>query len=115
MANNYTFNGSEGEPIDLKTTREWTANYRREFPDETKAHFFGFEILQKILKQDRCMGIRIYYALNEKGEKQLILTGATADGNNQLPATLEFNAADPNTIADASYPCPSFCAGNDFN
>ncbi len=94
------FNGTEGAPIALATAATWTANYRSTIaPTETRAHFFGRDILEKILQQEDCMGIRIYYALNDEGEKQLILVGADANENDQTSGT----------IADFSNPCPHLC------
>jgi hypothetical protein len=107
----YKFNGSEGKPIDLATAKEWAKNYRETMknPDDTVAHFFGFEIIEKILAEDGCMGIRIYYGLNEKGEKQLMLVGANDIGDNLLPAEGKELMDGGNTIADMSIPCPSYC------
>lgn len=97
------FNGTEGAPITLATAATWTANYRSTIaPTETRAHFFGRDILEKILTQEDCMGIRIYYALNDAGEKQLILVGADTQENDQTSGT----------IADFSNPCPPFCPTN---
>ncbi len=94
------FNGTEGAPIDLETAAQWTANYRSTIaPTDTRAHFFGRDILEKILQQEGNMGIRIYYALNDVGEKQLILVGADANQNDQTNGT----------IADFSSGCPHRC------
>jgi hypothetical protein len=107
----YTFNGTEGAPIELKTAKEWAANYRASLkdPNDTVAHFFGFEIIEKILAEPGCIGIRIYYGINDKGEKQLMLIGADKAGDNLLPEEGMSLLGDGNTIADMSYPCPSYC------
>lgn len=97
------FNGTEGAPIDLTTASEWTANYRDENPDGIKAHFFGKDILETILAQEGCMGIRIFYAKDAEGTQQLILVGADADENNQVQGT----------VADASIKCPHRCGNAD--
>lgn len=60
------------------------------------------------------MGIRIYYALNDAGVPQLLLVGATGTGENILPEQgLNAKVADdptaPATVADMSYPCPTYC------
>jgi hypothetical protein len=77
------FTGNEDHTIDLETASEWTANYRQSIPtsegDKTIGHFFAKDHLQRILDQDNCVGLRIYYALNEAGEKQLIITGVKAN------------------------------------
>lgn len=102
----YTFNGSEGKPIDLKTARQWTENYQKQYPDGIKAHFFGKDILLRILSEQGCMGIRMYYALSGEGEEKLILVGADSTGENLLPRN---EGDESNLLADYSLPCPRYC------
>jgi len=75
--------GKEGEEFDLQLAASWTKNHREKHPGQPVSHFFGKEILQKILGQEGCQGIR-FYPLNEDGQKHLIMVGATSDGNDQL-------------------------------
>lgn len=97
------FTGNEAEEFPLETAAEWTKNYRETInPGDVHAHFFGKNIIQKILDQEGCMGIRIYYALDESGKKQLIIVGADAEENDI------YNGV----IAERSYTCPPFCATN---
>jgi hypothetical protein len=105
--------GSEGAEWDLKIAAEWTKNYRDKFPGETISHFFGRELLQKILAQDGCMGLRFYHAIDDSGNKHLIIVGATSDGNDQLPAQSPTDAistaalvANSNTVGQQGAPCP---------
>jgi hypothetical protein len=108
-----TFNSEVGDPIDLEIARQWAANYRDKNPEGTRGHFFGSEIIQQILSEAGCVGVRIYYAVDEKGEKKLLIVGVDGEGNNLLP--LEGSALDGggNTIADYSFPCPTYCGGED--
>ena len=78
------FNGSEGSDIAPETAGQWTQKYREQNPEKTLAHFFGYEILQKILKQDGCKGIRFYYGVDNDGQPQLLAVGANAEQNDQL-------------------------------
>ena len=94
------FTGNEAEEFPLSTAAEWTANYRRENPNGVKAHFFGHVIIEKILAQPDCVGIRCYYALDENGKQQLIIVGV--DGNE--------NDLYEGVIAERSVPCPDRCA-----
>jgi hypothetical protein len=107
----YTFDGTEGKPLALATFKTWTADYKASLkdPDTTLAHFFGFQIINKILAEKGCMGIRVYYGIDDAGEKQVMLVGAKENGDNLFPATDALNPNDPNTIADFSYPCPPYC------
>ena len=93
------FTGKEAEEFPLDTAAEWTANYRKANPNGIKAHFFGRDIIQRILDQDGCVGIRCYYALDEKGVQQMIIVGADKDENDL------YNGI----IAEKSLPCPTYC------
>jgi hypothetical protein len=75
------FTGKEAEEFPLDTAAEWTANYRNANPGAVKAHFIGRDLINKMLEQDGCMGLRIYYALDENGNKQLIIVGADQEEN----------------------------------
>src|SRR5690606_16463635 len=94
------FNGDEGEFVTLAMASDWTETYRNDHAGETKAHFFGKNKLQEILDQTGCMGIRIYYAIDGDGKKQLVLVGAGADEKDMTAGNL---------ILDMGWPCPSFC------
>ncbi len=100
--------GEEANPISLKQAAAWTAHYRERFPDEVISYFFGINIINEIIKQEGCVGLRVYYAnskplnsfqkfiigisnflrrtiANAEGEKHLIVVGSDAHGNDQLP------------------------------
>jgi len=128
--------GKEGSPIDIDLAASWTKNYRHKHPKETISQFFGKEILEKILSQENCLGIRFYYAFdkplngwqrftvsvanfitkvvgNVDGEKHLIIVGSMSDGSDQLnakhaetAAANEMLAKASFTVAEMSQPCP---------
>ncbi|HZY35842.1 MAG TPA: hypothetical protein VFE53_04295 [Mucilaginibacter sp.] len=114
--------GGEGGPIKLDEAASWTRNYREKHPGETISQFFGRDILERILAQDGCLGIRFYYALDHAGKKHLVITGVVSDGNDQInedhfetDAAAPALAAGPATgaadykiyeIGDQSSPCP---------
>jgi len=100
--------GHEGAPIELDLAAQWTENHRHRHPNDTISQFFGQEILNTILNQPGCMGIRIYYANDQRlngwqkfwiaisnfllsvianvgGQKHFIITGVLATGEDQLP------------------------------
>ena len=95
------FDGTEGGEITLKLGADMTAEYRSQNPGETKAHFYGKDILNEILDQEGCMGIRIYYGLDSDENKELVLVGADANENDMT-----------GLVADLSSPCPSLCDSN---
>lgn len=93
------FTGDEAEEFPLATAAKWTCSYRAANPNKIKAHFFGYKIIEKILAQEGCVGIRCYYALDDQGVQQLIMVGANADENDL------YNGV----IAEISRPCPPYC------
>lgn len=99
------FDGTEGKEINLSEGAALTATYRDNFPNETKAHFIGKDLLNDILAQSECMGIRIYYGIDSNGDKQLVIVGA--DGNEDDIIGI---------VADNLVPCPNSCgSANDLN
>ncbi|MEP6612932.1 MAG: hypothetical protein ABJA76_13630, partial [Mucilaginibacter sp.] len=102
--------GREGEPFDLDVSANWTKNYRDRHPGEKISHFFGREIIEKILAQQGCLGLRVYDAYdkpingwqramvaisnfilkvigNIEGERHIIITGAIHDGSDMINTT----------------------------
>jgi hypothetical protein len=93
------FDGTEGGKITLSTAAAMTAEFRRNNPNTTLAHFFGKNILNEILNQDGCMGIRMYYGLDDNGNRELVIVGVD---NNENDLT--------DLVADLSHPCPNACS-----
>jgi hypothetical protein len=108
------FDSSVGDPIDLTLAKKWTANYKNtiEKPDQRVSHYFGFEIIQEILSQESCIGIRMYYALDDNGDRQLLLVGVDSTGEDILPASGGKTNDGGGIIGDASFPCPNTCPEN---
>lgn len=100
--------GEEGAAIDLELAASWTKNHRQRHPNGIVSQFFGQKILNTILQQNGCLGVRIYYAnkqrlsgwqnfwvsvgnffikvvANAEGEKRFVITGVMATGEDQLP------------------------------
>lgn len=113
QANN-VIDSKVGDPIDLATAKKWAANYRGTLKNtgDRRAHYFGSEIIQQILSQSNCVGIRIYYGIDDLGNKQLMLIGVDSNGNDLLPMAGARTNDEGNVIADASFPCPNTCPDN---
>ncbi|MFT5777350.1 MAG: hypothetical protein ACI837_000282 [Crocinitomicaceae bacterium] len=97
------FDGNEGGIITLEEGAEMTSAYRKNSPEpDVNGHFFGRDILEEILKQEGCMGIRIYYGLREEGtgkkNQELVIVGADGNEDDML-----------NLVGDISIPCPTHC------
>lgn len=93
------FDGTEGGAISLIEGAQMTAAFRGANPDGTIAHFFGRNILETILSQDGCVGIRMYYGLRADLSRELVLVGVDAEENDIL-----------DLVADISTPCPKACS-----
>jgi len=101
--------GKEGAEIDLKLAAQWTKNHRDRYPHNSISQFFGNEILNRLLQQPGCLGIRIYYGNGQRlngwqkfifaianflkkylagaiGDDHFILVGTNAHGHDLLPA-----------------------------
>lgn len=113
MAESPTYNGSDGGRIDLATARQRAQNHRTANPADLLSHYFGREILDQILQQRGCTGIRVYHAINDKQEKQLMVVGVDNKGSNMLPASSSLAPGDM-SIMDNSWPCPPICPPNDL-
>lgn len=109
--------GKEGAEIDLKIAAEWTKNHRDRYPHNSISQFFGAEILNRLLQQPDCLGIRIYYGNGQKlngwqkfifaianflkkyvagaiGDDHFILVGTNAQGMDLLPANGKVEVAE---------------------
>lgn len=100
-----SFNGTEGGAIDLDNAGTLTENYRVANTGAVKGAFYGKDILNQLLDQEGCMGIRIYYGQDERGNKELVLVGAQANEDDLLEL-----------VADTGVKCPTSCgAPNSLN
>lgn len=97
------FTGNEDHSFPLETAAEWTKNYRDSAgTNAVKGHYFGGTFISEILAQQNCVGIRIYYALDENGAKQLIIVGVDSNEND----------LEDGLIAERSVACPPTCGNN---
>lgn len=108
MASTPKYNGSDGDRIDLVTARKWAQNYRNADPTGIRSHYFGRDVLDQILMQPGCTGIRVYYALDDNNERKLLIAGVDNKGNSLLPAYPVITPGDF-SILEFSLPCPPFC------
>lgn len=91
-----------GGPIQLSQAIQWTTNFRNANPGAVKAHFFGEVIINQILSQPNCIGMRLYHAIDDNNLPQILLVGVDANGDDMTN----------DTIADMSHPCPTACGTN---
>lgn len=83
------FTGDENHEITLSQGAAMTKAYRDANPGQTLGHYFGRDIIEEILGQTGCVGMRIYYGLEgTSAGKELILVGVNSSGNDLTSGTL---------------------------
>jgi hypothetical protein len=102
-----SFTGNEGAVITLTEGSTMTAAYRATISTgDTIALAVGKNLLASILGQTGCMGIRMYYALDDKGKDQLVLVGVDSNGDDMTSGV----------IVDRLIKCPDNCSSkNNLN
>jgi hypothetical protein len=110
--------GKEGGGIDFDLAHSWTKNHQDRHPHEPHSHFFGKELLEKLLSQDGCVGLRFHHGHSsvvgeEGGTRQLVITGVKANGSDMINAEhKKLSRADmaavtaDSGVGDQSLPCP---------
>jgi hypothetical protein len=84
-----------GEAISHDLAAKMVKNYQDLRPNDTEFFFIGRTIIDQILSQPDCVGIRFYNAINEDGAQTLVYVGydvngqalveyTTVNGNGQL-------------------------------
>jgi hypothetical protein len=71
-----------GEEIGYELGTEFVTNYHNANPNDTYSYIVGKNIIEQILAQPGCEGIRFYNAYNEAGKKTLVYVGVDKNGNN---------------------------------
>jgi hypothetical protein len=95
------FTGHEDHSISLATASQWTKNYRATIPvGAAIAEYFGKDAILAILAQPTCVGIRLYYAIDDSGVKHTIIVGVNADENDLYNGLL----------AERTILCPQNCS-----
>ena len=82
-----TYTATVGEEIGTELGAQFISAYRKANPTDVTAYYVGRTILEQILAQPGCVGLRFYNAYNEAGEKTLVYVGVTAQGNDMLNVT----------------------------
>lgn len=115
---------AKGNKISKSKARKWVNNYKKKHEKDKNfmsSMLFDKHIVLKMLKEDRCKGLRIYNALDEEGKLHFVLVGTDAEGKNILPKSDEYMAktveevegGDPIMVNDG-LPCPTECPPDDL-
>lgn len=71
------------------------------------ARFIGTDIINNILGQGNCVGLRVYFGYDDSGQLDVFFIGALSDGNNIGPIGTQ--GTQTGIIADQTLPCPPYC------
>jgi len=67
--------------------------------DAVIAHYFGKDVVEKIMKQPGCAGVRMYYGKPVSGKSRIVIVGNDKNGRE----------ISPRIIAGPDRMCPPFC------
>ena len=81
------FTATAGAEIGLELGVQFISAYRNANPTDATAYYVGRTILEQVLAQPGCVGIRFYNAYNEAGEKTLVYVGVNTTGSDMLTVT----------------------------
>ena len=93
------FTGKEEHTISAEEAHKLVRKHQYQHPNAVKAEFFSRDFIEKLLAQDDCVGMRIYFGLDDKSVQKLVLTGTKANGDDILPGE----------IGEMGQPCPPLC------
>lgn len=77
-----------GEEISHEMAANFIESFVKANPQEASHCVVGRNIIDQILAQPGCVGIRFYNALNENGHKTLVYVGLDASGKDILKKTV---------------------------
>ena len=77
-----------GSIISLADGSKMTADFRKKFPNESKAVYYSSNVFTELLSQEGCVGIRIYNAIDEDGNMTNVLVGVDSNGDDMYTGTL---------------------------
>jgi len=77
-----------GEEISHEMATDFVKAYEESHPGEVRGYYIGRNIIDQILAQPGCVGMRFYYGLNQEGQKTLVYLGVDADGKDLVKKTV---------------------------
>lgn len=89
---------SIGEAIDHKLAANLIQSYQNTYPESFTGVTIGRNIIEQILAQPGCVGMRFYDAINEEGQKTLVYVGVDASGKDMLKKVVVDQAGAISTI-----------------
>lgn len=97
---------SIGEEIGLELGTQMVKGYQQSNPSDVHSYLIGRNIIDHILAQPGCVGIKFYNAFDEKGIKTLVYIGVDIRGNGIVKQSVVTSNGDLGTsngiVADRS-------------
>lgn len=90
---------SSGSVITITEAQKYVSAFRVKFPSEIKGVFAGKDQINKILQQTDCIGIRMYYGIDDDSKMNLVLVGVDKYQKDMTDGV----------ILDRLSPCPHEC------
>ncbi|MFM6975504.1 MAG: hypothetical protein ACKOW2_01485 [Sphingobacteriaceae bacterium] len=87
------FKSTVGVPIQLATGIQWIENYKRENAGQGKEYILAAQDLKNILSNTDCVGICLYFALDENLSPQLLPIGINSNGHLMKTSFINTNKA----------------------
>ena len=109
-----------GEEIGLELGTQMVKGYQKANPSDVHSYLIGRDIIDQILAQPGCVGIKFFNALDETGKKTLVYVGVDFEGSPIIEIKAvnrigEFETS-PAIVADrASRPRTSALTADDFD
>lgn len=95
-----TIDRNTGETITQVEAVNYTHSFQNDNPNAIKSFFVGSEKLESILRQEGCIGVRIYNGYDTEANKEnRVLVGVDASGED----------ISEGIIVEELSPCPSSC------
>jgi hypothetical protein len=85
---------AHGEEISHKMAGDFMQAYQDAYPTENRGYLIGRNIIDLILAQPGCVGMRFYYGLNEVNQKTLVYVGIDAEGKDIVKRTVVMSNGD---------------------
>jgi hypothetical protein len=95
--------GYKNQSISFQEAKGLLKTYERiAASDAVIAQYFGKDIVDKILAQPGCVGVRMYYGKHANGKPGIIIMGVDKNGKDMVSGVLAL---------PTGWPCPPTCGG----
>lgn len=100
-----SYSPDSGKDIGYEAGAKMVKRHFDQNPDDAVAHFIGRNIIEKILAQPGCIGLRLFTGLDEMGIRKPIFIGVDKAGNN----ILRIDMSKKGILASGVKICPPYC------